>query len=560
MPSRILRLVITGDSRQAVRAIQDVETASERSARRVTEANRRQASGFNEVHGSASRLHERMAVMAGSVGLGGLAFGFADTMKAGMAWQQQLGGLSRTLTNTHTGGAKTLDMLSSAAEMASTKGGFTAPAELQALSQFTTLTHNANESLRLNALAMNLARGTGLGYTTTQRMLGQVMTGNVGRLQRYLGIIQPVKTNVQALTAAHKLNVFQLEAQAKAMGKAGPLWLKQQQLLHGITPLQLQHAQLMDKQATAQKALALIQGKYGGQMTTFSRSATGQMSNLRNSVEVLSASLGAALLPAFQSVIGVLTDAARWMQRHKTATMIAVGAVAALTVGTLAYSAAADVAKLATAAFAATSFLFTGLLDAIGFARVAFIMLGVNATAAWAAATLGLSLLIAGVVLAVTHFGTFKRIVGGVWKWFTGAVGTAADALKSVFEPPIKWLIHAIRWIVDKVLWLPRELAKLNPFGGGPADTAHGRASIAHHAHSLGLATGFGRPVPIPLPHGTVHSSSTPSSNGLNTINAGGHMTSSESRDLVTHVHVHVAGKVLAQESVRQSLRAVALG
>jgi len=99
---------------------------------------------------------------------------------------------------------------------------------------------------------------------------------------------------------------------------------------------------------------------------------------------------------------------------------------------------------------------------------------------------------VAGVALIVTHFGTFKRIVGGVWKWFTGAVGTAAGALKGVFEAPIKWLINAIKWIVDKVLWLPRELAKLNPFGGGPADTAHGRATIAHHAHSMGLATGVG--------------------------------------------------------------------
>ena len=551
MASKILRLVITGDSKQAVRAIEDVETASDRSARRVADANRRQASGFDEVHGSASRLHERIGLMAGGVGLGGLAIGFSDVLKNGMAWQQQLGTLRRSLVNTHAGGTQTLDMMSRAAEMGSTKGGFTAPDELQALAQFTTLTKNANQAVSLNTTAMNLARGTGLGYTQAQRMIGQVLTGNVGRLQRYLGIIQPVKTNVEALTATQKR----------------------------LNPTLLQHAQLMDKQATAQKALSLIQAKYGGQMATFSRSATGQMSDLRNSVEVLTASLGTALLPAFQSLISVLTDAARWMMQHKTATMVAVGAVAALTVGTLAYSAAADVAKLATVAFAATSFLFSGLLDAIGFARVGFIMLGVNATAAWAAATLGLSLLIAGVVLAVTHFSTFKRIVGNVWKWFTGAVGTAAGALKSVFEPPIKWLFHAIKWIVDKVLWLPRELAKLNPFGGnsaatrrtiakaGPFPATTGRFGPVIHRATGGTVGGYGTADNVPAlltPGEYVMKRSTAQAIGshvLDAINASGHLAGAglPDRDIVINLTAHLNNRIVAEETARYVMRRHAL-
>lgn len=114
-----------------------------------------------------------------------------------MAWQQQQGVLQQALRNTHAGGARTLDMMSRTAEIGSTKGGYTAPDELQALAQFTTLTKNANQALHLNSLAMNLARGTTLGYTQAQRMIGQALTGNVGRLQRYLGD-HPARQNERA--------------------------------------------------------------------------------------------------------------------------------------------------------------------------------------------------------------------------------------------------------------------------------------------------------------------------------------------------------------------------
>lgn len=367
---------------------------------------------------------------------------------------------------------------------------------------------------------------------------------------------------MQALTAAHKLNIFQLEAQAKALGKAGPLWLKQQELLHGIAPLQLQHAQLMDKQATAQKALSLIQQKYGGMMAKFSHNNAGQMSNLRNSIDVLAASMGTALLPALKIVVGGLITFAQWGQKHKTLLLALIGTVAAVTV---VYGAVTVAALWATALEAsgpimiALGPIIAGVRTAVMILGLSFEAMGLEATVAWAAATLGVTLVIAGVVagvaLIVTHFGTFKRIVGGVWKWFTGAVGTAADALKGVFESPIKWLINAIKWIVDKVLWLPRELAKLNPFGGNDAATRH---TIAKGGANPSVTGRFGPVGPFRAP-GLTTSHAT-SGNSLNTVHPTGHMQTNATGDVVIHVHSHIGGKIVASEVTRQSLRAVALG
>ena len=308
----------------------------------------------------------------------------------------------------------------SAAEGLSTRGGFAGPDELQALEQFVRLTGSASESIKLNAAATNLARGTSLGYTQTQRMIGQVLTGNTGRLQRYLGIIQPVKNAEFALSQAHKVNVMQLEAQSKALGTAGPLWLKQQEILHGLTPQELQHAQLLDRQATAMMVLQRIQQRYGGATAAFSHTTGGAISNLRNQFDILAKTIGQKLLPVLNTLL-------QFISKHTTLVMILAGVLTGLAViyGTVTAAAAAweaittagtvamGVASVAAGVWSAAVFVLSGAFEAMG----------VAAGVAWTIATGGLILIVAAVAAAiyliVTHL---KTIVNAFKTAFTAIV------------------------------------------------------------------------------------------------------------------------------------------
>jgi hypothetical protein len=145
------------------------------------------------VRDSSEKLHGVISTLAGTIGITGLAFGIADVVKAGEKWQLQQAQLANALKNTGQYSKATMSAVVSSAETLSTHGGFAGPEEIQSMNQFIRLTGSATEAIKLNRDATELARGTGLGYTMAQRMIGQVLTGNTGRLQRYLRLRVTIK-------------------------------------------------------------------------------------------------------------------------------------------------------------------------------------------------------------------------------------------------------------------------------------------------------------------------------------------------------------------------------
>jgi hypothetical protein len=418
-----LQLYITADNKVAVRAIQETGREYKKTADGIEKDSKRQADSFGRVEKGAGRMRGAVGSLMGTVGLGGLALGLADVVKASEQLQLQQAQLQNALKNTGQFSQRTMGMVQRAADSLSTHGGFAVPAQLQAITRFLTMTHSATKAVRDNALATGLARRFGLDYAKAQNMVGLALTGSTGRLQRYLGVIQPVKTAQAALSAAHKVSVFALELQSKALGKAGPMWLKQQELLHGLTPQMVQHAQLLDKQATATMALGRIQQVTRGATQAFSRTTAGAVSNLRNSFENLAAGIGKKLLPIINTLV-------RFLDRNKTAVVIVLGVVLALTIAVGAVSAATAAwgAITAIAGGIATVFggILTGLRTAVLLLGLGFEAMGVSATVAWAAATLGISLLIAAIIVIATHFKQFKAVVAAVWNWLKTA---AADVI-----------------------------------------------------------------------------------------------------------------------------------
>ncbi len=180
---------------------------------------------------STGRLRGSVAALAGGIGFAGLAFGIKDAIDAGMGLQAQQVQLKAALEATGQAGGNAYNAMFSAAERLSTRGGFATEESIRGMTAFVRETHSSTEALKLNALTTNIARGSGNDYAATQQLVARAYTGQVGRLQKLLGPMIAVKSAQYGLTQAHKEEILSLSAQSKLMGKAGPMWLRQQEIL-----------------------------------------------------------------------------------------------------------------------------------------------------------------------------------------------------------------------------------------------------------------------------------------------------------------------------------------
>lgn len=403
---------------------------------------------MEEATASTHRFRGAVSDLAGVAGLAGLGLGIDEIVKKGQDWQLQQSRLAQAAKTAHLEVGKTVETLNKSAEATSQVGGFDAPAQAGAMAQFLRITGSTTKAIQANSAAMNFARGSGLSYRQAQLLVGQALTGNVGRLQRYIGIIQPVKTAEYQLAQAHKINIIALEAQAKTLGKAGPQWLKQQELLAGITPKMLQHAQLTDKQATALKAITAIQDKYGGSLDKFSKSTAGAISNAKNVLDLAAEKLGAEALPVVAKIATTIAAAVKYLADHKDVFKIVAIAFGGL-LGALVFTKAVEGVQALKAAF--TTFGKTIGIVTVATEGATGAEVGATAGAiAWGAAfkATGIGLVITGIIIGlyelVTHFTQVKAVALDAWQWITAAARNAANFVSTRWQGILKWF--AIAW------------------------------------------------------------------------------------------------------------------
>lgn len=550
MASRTLRLFITADGEPAVRVFNEVGAASKRSADVVEESSVKSQAALDDVHKSGTRLLGGLGSLAGMIGLGGVAFGLKDVIQAGISWQSQQAQLQNALRRTGQYSASNMKQVMDAAESLSTHGGFVGPQELQSISQFERITGSVTKAIHLNVLATDLARANVGTYTTDQRMLGQVLTGNVGRLQRYLGIIQPVKTAEFALGQAHKFDLLQLELRAKAMGTAGSLYLKEQEILHGLTPQMVQHAQKIDRIATSTMVLSLIQQKYGRSTQVFSNSTAGSINNLRNSWDILAKNIGQRLLPILSTVL-------KFLASHTKAVEIVAFAVGALTlawglnmIATTAIVGEWSAASIAAGAFTGALALIRGGIMAVNYSAI---LLEISATAMWAAVTLGATLAITAIILIATHFSTFKAVVMDVWNW----IKKNWQLLLPILMGPLAPVVIATELIANNLKTI-EGLAKA--VGGFFSGIFGGGSSNSHAFRNIGGYRGHAGDTSI------VHRSQVQnvSVNRLNSVVPAGTLAGGHAGIHELHVRMPVQlrignGRILSQEVVHFAARQSAL-
>jgi hypothetical protein len=232
-----------------------------------------------------------------------------------------------------------------------------------ALTTLTQTTGSASKGLKLLSLATDLARARHMDLDKAALLVGKVAMGNTGTLKRY-GIV-------------------------------------------------------LDKGATATQALAAMHQKFAGAAKTYGDSSAGAADKFHNSLQQLQITVGTALLPVINRLMGYLNTGLGLFQRLpgpvKT-TVVALAAVAGAAAmlapfanGIIAVTKAMKLAALAGKIWSGVQWLLNAAMDAnpIGLIVVA------------------IAALVVAFVIAYKHSQTFRNIVLGAW----GAIKSASVAV-----------------------------------------------------------------------------------------------------------------------------------
>lgn len=256
-----------------------------------------QAKGVEHVSKSFGKLRTVLSYGASLTGLGAVGYGLKDIVQGGIRAQEQQVLLRGALKATGKTGSKHLGEINDALDRNSSRGGFGVVEESQGIQQLIRISGNYRTALRLDKAAVQLARGTHLGYATAIKIVSQAQTGNTGRLQKYLGIIQPVTSHVDALKKQTKEGNEATKEQIELYRVAHPGVKVIGSAMAEVNKKALEHAKLLDKEATALRAQEAIQKKYGNSVVYYNKTAAGAISNANNAFKDATEELGQKLLP-----------------------------------------------------------------------------------------------------------------------------------------------------------------------------------------------------------------------------------------------------------------------
>jgi hypothetical protein len=155
-----------------------------------------------------------------------------------------------------------------------------------ALSNIVRSTGDLGKSLKLLGLATDIARTKNIDVASAGALIGKVYAGNT-RVLKSLGL------QLDPVTKAHD----KLAASTKH-----------------ATDEQKRAATAEDKRATAQKAIALLQGKLSGQAEAYGKTTAGSLDKMKAAVDRLEVRLGNALAPTIQKVATAVAKFVTQMQ------------------------------------------------------------------------------------------------------------------------------------------------------------------------------------------------------------------------------------------------------
>lgn len=168
--------------------------------------------------------------------------------------------------------------------------GISAEDLAQSLGRIVSETHNTSKALTDLSIAENLSRQRHIDLSVAALAVAKAETGSFTSLQRYIGLIPKVTTNVDALKTKYT-----------ALTESGGKLDASQKAIYASA---LKSAEAADKAATSQNAIGLAQQKSAGAAQVFANTYEGQFERLHVSVDQLKVAVGTSL------VSGLATGAA----------------------------------------------------------------------------------------------------------------------------------------------------------------------------------------------------------------------------------------------------------
>lgn len=277
MPSRssVIRYFLTADAEGVKRGTQEAESA------------------FTSLGDHAHGILGETTKLAGELSLAFLGF---ETIKTGVeefihVTEQAQASQARMSVALHNAGIslqenekRIEDVIGAQSRMS----GFTNQDLQDSFSNFIRTTHNVNDALHLNQIAMDVARTRGMSLADAQSLLARVYNGNTRGLKA-LGIeVKPVTD------AQDKLH----ESTTKA------------------TKGQLDQAKAIDQQSSRMKALGLVQEAFKGQAEAFGKTAAGSVDRFKASWDEFIVTATRAVMPALAAVFNKLNEFVDWLREE----------------------------------------------------------------------------------------------------------------------------------------------------------------------------------------------------------------------------------------------------
>jgi hypothetical protein len=188
--------------------------------------------------------------------------------------------------------------------------------------------------------------------------------------------------------------------------------------LKALAKLAPEYRQMIEDGASFEDVMYAIGTATGGAATTAANTAQGQFKRLSISLQETKESIGAALMPAIQAVLPVLSSLANFAAENSTAFLAVAGVIGTLAGIILAYNAylKLQAAYTVAATVATAAFNFVMAMNPIALVVIAVVAL------------------IAGLVLAYKKFESFRNIVDSVFSVIQTVVSVSIGVIKGYFE------------------------------------------------------------------------------------------------------------------------------
>lgn len=221
-------------------------------------------------------------VFLAAFAVGGIAIAVKGVVEAATKQQTAFAVLDQVLKNAGQTVVGFSASLHDKLEVQARATGVSAEDLAAAMDRLVPATHNSGKALKDLNTAIGISETYHISLSTAALALAKAETGSFNSLQRYLGAIPRVTTNVD-----------QLKAKYQELAAAGAKLDVTQKAQYDSA---LKVAQAQDKVLTAQNSLALATGKFGGVPQAFAASYEGAFNRLHVSVEQLKVAIGTELV------------------------------------------------------------------------------------------------------------------------------------------------------------------------------------------------------------------------------------------------------------------------